>query len=145
MLASPLIISGSVIYMTPGDVATYTNREVLAISQDAGCHQGTRMVGAALVNEKGNPIGAANVWGRKLEGGGLALLFLNTAGTPKGQAGGANISCDAACFRASGWAAPAADAVLQVRDVWGASNSTLRVPGLQNFGGQSRFSAPGKE
>lgn len=127
VLASPLIISGSVIFMTPGDVQTYTNREAIAISQDAACHQGTRLVGSSLVNEQGNPIGVANVWGRLLANGGLALLFVNTAGTPKGQAGGANISCDVACFHASGWTAPAAGAVLQVRDVWGASNLTLKV------------------
>jgi hypothetical protein len=156
LLASPLMISGSVIYMSPMDVQTYTNREVLAISQDGessghpaqltqkrpaaqltktphvtvagGCHQGTRLVGAPLVNEKGNPIGAANVWGRRLEGGGLALLLVNTAGTVRGQ-GGANISCDAACFRASGWSVPTAGTVLHVRDVWGKSNSTLTVTG----------------
>ena len=32
VLASPMLISGSVIYMSSADVQTYTNREVLAIS-----------------------------------------------------------------------------------------------------------------
>ena len=101
--------------------------QALAISQDAACYQGIRLAGGALVNEYGNPIGAANVWGRRLEHGGLALLFVNTASTAKGREQRVSISCDAACFHASGWTVPAAGAILEVRNVWARSNSTLTV------------------
>ena len=33
VLASPLIISGSIIHMTPTDLATYTNPKAISISQ----------------------------------------------------------------------------------------------------------------
>ena len=94
MLAAPLLISGSVAQMSAVDLATYTNPEAIAISQDPLGKQGVRRLGASLVNDAGNPVGVINVWARELFGGSLAIAFLNT-GAKK-----ANIVCDINCIGA---------------------------------------------
>jgi alpha-galactosidase len=116
VVAAPLLISGSVAQMSPTDLATYTNREAIAISQDPLGAQGVRLVGGPLVDtHTANPIGAINVWGRRLASGGLTLVFLNTGGQPT------DVVCNASCL--TGYFA-AGDTV-SVRDIW--ANTTRQV------------------
>ena len=112
MLASPLIISGSILHMTPGDLSTYTNPKAISISQDPLGMQGIRLAGGSLVNAKGNPIGASNVWGRRLVNGSFALVFVNTDGKA------ADIACDAACWGKLLPAPVPTVGSLEIYDVW---------------------------
>jgi alpha-galactosidase len=48
VMASPMLISGTVLGMSAGVEAIYTNREVIAISQDSLVKQGVRIVGEDL-------------------------------------------------------------------------------------------------
>eukprot|EP01047_Picozoa_sp_COSAG01_P059962 COSAG01_NODE_7278_length_3273_cov_47.680214_2_plen_440_part_00 len=48
ILAAPMIISGSLLEMSPHDLATYSNREVIAVSQDPLGKQGVRVDGGEL-------------------------------------------------------------------------------------------------
>jgi hypothetical protein len=115
VLASPLLISGSVLYMSDGDLATYTDLEAIAISQDAAGHQGVRLVGPPLVSPRGNPSGGASVWGRRLGANGtaFALVFVNTDGKA------ADISCNSTCLLTALGRAPPSGSRLSARDVWG--------------------------
>lgn len=48
VMASPLLISANVLNMSAMTLATYTNKEVIAVSQDPLGEQGTRIVGGSL-------------------------------------------------------------------------------------------------
>jgi hypothetical protein len=125
VLASPLIISGSIIHMTPRDLATYTNPKAISISQDPLGYQGIRLAGGPLVNGQGNPIGASNVWGRRLVNDSVALVFVNTGGKV------ADIACDAACWGKLLGPAPVPSAgSLEIYDVWaGVSLPAVAISG----------------
>lgn len=92
IMASPLIISGSVVNMSPATLETYSNSEVIAVDQDPAVMQGWMLKGVP----EGVPLaqGAAQVWGRPLSTGAYAIHFLN-AGSQSVQ-----LACDEACFRA---------------------------------------------
>jgi hypothetical protein len=48
ILAAPMIVSGSLLEISPHDLATYSNREVIAVSQDPLGKQGVRVDGGEL-------------------------------------------------------------------------------------------------
>ena len=54
VMASPLLISANVLNMSAMTLATYTNKEVIAVSQDPLGEQGTRIVGGPLRGGGGN-------------------------------------------------------------------------------------------
>lgn len=66
--------------------------------------------------------GRPEVWARPLAGGAWAALFFNN-----GLPAAANITCDAACWAAMGWAPTQAVAV---RDVWSHTNNGTTMGGL---------------
>ena len=121
IVAAPLLISGSVIYMTPADVATYTDPEAIAISQDALGRQGIRVAGSPLVGATGSYTGVTNVWARPLAGHKTALGFFNSGGKS------AVISCSPQCLARAGITRPAG-ATVTVRDVWHKKTATI-APG----------------
>eukprot|EP00441_Pelagodinium_beii_P001617 CAMPEP_0197686414 /NCGR_PEP_ID=MMETSP1338-20131121/102464_1 /TAXON_ID=43686 ORGANISM="Pelagodinium beii, Strain RCC1491" /NCGR_SAMPLE_ID=MMETSP1338 /ASSEMBLY_ACC=CAM_ASM_000754 /LENGTH=99 /DNA_ID=CAMNT_0043268349 /DNA_START=96 /DNA_END=392 /DNA_ORIENTATION=- len=90
--------------MTQETLETYSNTEVIAVSQDSLGKQGTRLVGGALSGKDGT----TNVWSRTLADGSHAMVFLNVGALA------ANVTCGPSCFGAI-----ALDAKrLSVRDVW---------------------------
>merc|ERR1712080_356678 len=48
VLAAPMLISGSILDMTDETLQTYSNKEVIAVSQDPLGKQGIRILGDAL-------------------------------------------------------------------------------------------------
>jgi alpha-galactosidase len=73
MMAAPLIAGNDVAHMTPEIRAILTNRDVIAVDQDALGRQGHRVA----------KVGDAEVWMKPLSGGGRALLLLNRGETPR--------------------------------------------------------------
>lgn len=124
-MAAPLLISGNIRNMSAFNVATYTNKDVIAISQDSLGLQGIRIAGENLSSSASE---STNVWARKLSDGDVAVAFLNTGTTA------ANVSCDAACFGKAGIAANASYSVVdvwtaeQLPDLSGATFTSLSLP-----------------
>lgn len=126
VMAAPLIIGAKILDLSDFDLATYTNKEVIAIDQDPLGVQGTVIwencpVGSTLphhqrVTRSLAPSAATGdagvpecqqVWFKPLSGGGAALLLVNYALSP------ATVDCDARCFAIAGIRSGAS-----VRDVW---------------------------
>eukprot|EP00913_Durusdinium_trenchii_P019481 g18313.t1 len=72
VLAAPLLISGSVLNMSAETLATYSNKEVIQVSQDPLGRQGRRVLGGPVAE------GTGNVFARPLADGSFALVFLNS-------------------------------------------------------------------
>ena len=118
VMSSPLLISGTLINISPWDLETYTNDEVIAVDQDPLGRQGIRLVGNDLVvdstdnthNNNNNDNDVINVWGRPLIDGSWAVVFINVDSQPH------NITCDyATCLQQMGfWQTD----TIQVRDLW---------------------------
>ena len=72
MMAAPLLVDGDVRTMSPATVSILTNREVIAVDQDAAGRQGRRIVDR----------GSRQIWVRRLADGSHAVLFLNTGSRP---------------------------------------------------------------
>jgi len=107
ILMAPLLMGSPTAKLSNYDLETYTNQEVIAVSQDKLLQQGTVVQKSAL-----GPLPAAwptLVWGRNLSNGSAALLFVNT-GFSRG-----NITCGAPCWSQLPFQ-PGAE--LQVRDLW---------------------------
>lgn len=105
VLAAPLLISGSVLNMTSETLATYSNKEVIAVNQDVAGHQGWRIQGGALAD--GSSVG--NIWAKPLSDGAFALVFLNVATEEL------KLTCDEDCFGSLGF--DKSDR-LTLRDLW---------------------------
>ncbi len=73
ILAAPLIAGNDLSAMTPQIKAILTNREVIAVDQDALGIEGRRVAKA----------GDAEVWARPLAGGGRAVVLLNRGTAPQ--------------------------------------------------------------
>jgi alpha-galactosidase len=71
MLAAPLLAGNDLTTMKPEVKAILTNKDVIAIDQDALGKQGTRAYAE----------GEVEVWSRHLSGGALAVSIINTADT----------------------------------------------------------------
>lgn len=128
VLAAPLLISGSVLEMSDSTLATYSNADVIKVSQDSLGRQGSRVFGGALHGSKSG----VNVWSRPLADGSHALVFIN-AGIAV-----ADVTCDEACFGAM---AIRPSDQLRVRDLWSSeqlpiiTNATLTFQNLVAAGG----------
>jgi alpha-galactosidase len=72
MMAAPLIAGNDIAAMTPATHDILTNREVIAVDQDALGVQGRRVLRE----------GTSEVWVKPLAGGGRAVLLLNRGDTP---------------------------------------------------------------
>ena len=81
------------------DIETYTNREVIAVSQDPLVSQGSEF--------------APGVWARTLHDGGLALVMANR--DLLDLFGHKKVTCDASCWAKTPFA-PGTN--LTVRDLW---------------------------
>lgn len=106
VLAAPLLISGTVLDMTDETLETYSNADVIAVSQDPLGKQGTRIFGAELAS---NAPSRVNVWARPLQDGSHAMVFINAGNTT------ASVTCGPACFSLIGISK---SDVLEVRDLW---------------------------
>lgn len=126
VLAAPLLISGSILDMSEMDYETYTNKDVIAVSQDMLGKQGVRVVGSNLTQ------GSINIWGRSLVDGSVAVVFINSGPLP------ADVTCDASCLAALGFAV---NDKLQVKNLWAPWKSpevlsgTLQATALAPDGG----------
>jgi len=85
-----------------------------------------------------NGTAIANIWGRTLSDGGLALVFINADKTLT-----ANLTCDAACLSVAGWEP---SQKLSVRDLWAKQDLApttaavgVSVPSLEADGGVAMF------
>jgi len=107
VMAAPLLIGSNIRALDSWDLQTYSNAEVIAIDQDPLGRQGVRLAGQNLY--QGTTKTTYNVWGKKLQDGSAAFLFLNNANTA------ADVTCGAACFDQMGFK-PTDQ--LQVRDLW---------------------------
>ncbi|CAK9045739.1 unnamed protein product [Durusdinium trenchii] len=67
ILMAPMLLGADVRQLTPFDLETYSNEEVLKVSQDSFAQQGS------LLTVKGS----TSLWGRPLVDGAWAVLFLN--------------------------------------------------------------------
>ena len=74
VLASPLIVSFDVRFMTSACSALVANTRVIGVHQDKAGRPGKRLKN--LINQTDGSIGA-QVWGRSLAGGGVAAVFFN--------------------------------------------------------------------
>jgi len=92
VMSAPLLISADIGNVSAYALETWTNAEVIAVNQNPGRHpqfpyQGTRLAGGNFMQ------GASwNVWGRALNDGSFAVVFINNG------ANAMNITCNAACF-----------------------------------------------
>jgi alpha-galactosidase len=116
VLAAPLLISGSILDMTAESLETYSNKRVIAVSQDTLGKQGVRILGADLASGSGSKV---NVWARPLHDGSFALVFIN-AGAAK-----TSVTCGPDCFKAIG---VGASDLLSVEDLW----STTALPDMKD-------------
>ncbi|CAE7483021.1 melA [Symbiodinium pilosum] len=105
VLAAPLLISGSILNMSTDTLTTYSNREVIAVSQDTLGIPGRRLYGSSMADGRST----TNIWGRQLSNGAASLVFLNVGPQPE------TLTCDHACFASMGFAATDH---LKVRDLW---------------------------
>lgn len=72
LLAAPLLAGNDLTNMTPDTLALLTNREVIAIDQDAAGHQGDRFWSE----------GSLEVWAKPLSSGAIAVGLFNTSIAP---------------------------------------------------------------
>jgi len=118
ILAAPLLIGGPIANLSPWDMETYLNKEVIAVNQDSNAKQGIRLtdVSYSLLHPHA-------VWGRELADGGLAAVFINFS-----LFFNTKVQCDHTCWAKT----PFKDGTtLLVRDLWehaSASIATVVVP-----------------
>eukprot|EP01059_Diplonema_ambulator_P015467 TRINITY_DN2660_c0_g1_i1.p1 TRINITY_DN2660_c0_g1~~TRINITY_DN2660_c0_g1_i1.p1 ORF type:complete len:406 (+),score=110.72 TRINITY_DN2660_c0_g1_i1:128-1219(+) len=86
VMTAPLLISGSVLKMTPYTLQTYTNKDVIAVNQDPLGHGGIRVAGDDL------PTSPTNVWGKTLTNNRVAMVFLNVGSVE------ATVTCPQSCL-----------------------------------------------
>ena len=111
ILAAPMLIGGPISSLSSWDMYTFTNREVLAVSQDALVSQGTKI--------------APGIWARLLHTGSVAVVMANDAFYTRA------ITCDAACWShmpsAHGPCTIHGPCHFTVRDLW------LHEPPIQSW------------
>jgi alpha-galactosidase len=98
LLAAPLLAGNDLAHMTPETLAILTNRDVIAIDQDALGAQGDRVAAE----------GPLEIWAKPLAGGAKAVGLFNLSDLP------AEMSVDFAAVGVSGAAA--------ARDIWAAKD-----------------------
>jgi len=105
VLMSPLILGTSIKDLNAFDLETYTNEEVIAVSQDSLAIQGRRV----MVNEADTKFVSDSVWMRLLADGSVAMLFMNNEGSTK------SVTCDTSCWT---YIPVKTGTVFDVRDLW---------------------------
>jgi len=115
LFSAPLMISANIMSVSPYALETWSNSEAIAVNQNHGRHpefpyQGFRISGTDLGSNSGT-----NVWGRALDDGSFAVVFLNNNPTPM------DIACDQTCFNQMKY--PPSQKI-SVRDLWAHSNVT---------------------
>jgi len=119
VMAAPLLISANIINLNAFDMATYSNRLVIAIDQDPLGIQGSRVAGGDLVRSKPNKGQSTwNVWAKPVMPSGTVALFLMS----NADAGPADVTCDPACMQRAGLKA----ASYQALDVWTGKTQKLQ-------------------
>eukprot|EP00026_Physarum_polycephalum_P024116 Phypoly_transcript_30087.p1 GENE.Phypoly_transcript_30087~~Phypoly_transcript_30087.p1 ORF type:complete len:126 (+),score=17.88 Phypoly_transcript_30087:29-379(+) len=83
--------------------------EVIAVDQDPLGKQGIRIVGGDLSLASTDLESTTNIWGRPLQDGTWAVVFLNVGNKTQ------ELTCDNQCFKAMGFEAPV---TLVGRDLW---------------------------
>jgi alpha-galactosidase len=91
------------------DYVTVTNREVIAVDQDALGKQGARISGGDMHGPSGD---TKNVWARQLSDGTWAAVFVNNANVT------ADVVCDTKCFAQMFPRKAHERRVIIVRDLW---------------------------
>lgn len=87
IMASPLLIGANLRELADYDLATYTNKEIIAVNQDSLAKQGIR------VREYKASAGLSwSIWARHLQDGSVAMVFFNTFPNS------ATLTCDASCW-----------------------------------------------
>jgi alpha-galactosidase len=112
IMMAPLMIGADVRNLSPWDLETYTNAELIAVNRDPLFVQGERIVGGNLTGLLPIPYPVTNVWAKPLADGSVAMLFLNNAPIAL------TVSCDAACFARVGLGGVS----VAVRDLWAHQN-----------------------
>jgi len=108
VMAAPLLISSNVRDMTDKYLQIYTNKELIAVSQDPWGDEGFRIYGSDLDI---TALHSVNVIARPLKGnsGSWAVLFVNVGQQTS------DITCDAACLLNIGYYN---NTTFKVRDLW---------------------------
>jgi len=119
VFSAPLMISADIKSVSPYALETWSNAEVIAINQNPGRHpdfpyQGFRLAGTNMSDSSGT-----NVWGRALNDGSFAVVFLNNNGKAT------DITCDQTCFSMMKY--PASQK-LSVRDLWAHQDAGVITP-----------------
>lgn len=96
VVSAPLLISGSVTHMTDETLATYSNKKVIAVSQDPMGKAGSRVAGGDMSACHGKTANCTNVWAKPLSTKAVSMVFINT-GTAATK-----VCCDAACMKVAG-------------------------------------------
>ena len=109
VMASPLLISGSLSRMSSYNLDTYSNAEVVRIDQDP---LGTQGVLVYSTSEGSLSQGASQIWAKQLVDGSYALHFLNAHPNET-----RSLRCDAHCFAQAGASLDVGWGI-KVRDVW---------------------------
>lgn len=109
VMASPLLISGSLSMMSAYNLDTYSSAEVIRINQDPLGTQGVLVYSTA---EGSLSQGASQIWAKQLVDGSFALHFLNAHPNET-----RSLRCDAQCFAQAGASLDVGWGI-KVRDVW---------------------------
>jgi len=119
VFSAPLMISADIRAVSSYAFETWSNSEVIAVNKNPGRSpefpfQGFRLAGSNMTGSSGT-----NVWGRALDDGSFAVVYLNN--NPKDQ----DIACDQSCFGLMKFTAPK----LLVRDLWNHQDVATISPG----------------
>lgn len=131
VMASPLLIGSSMLNMSSFDLATYTNDDVIAISQDKLGRQGfvisdncpsesldeLRSYDSRAGNPRASTPSCQQVWARELSDGSYGVVFVNWQGPAT------SVTCDNACLAQIGLDGEAFTA----KDLWAGTSSTGNV------------------
>jgi len=112
VMAAPLLIGSNIRNLSSWDLETYTNIEVIQVDQDTLGVQGNRLSGSDLHGKVFGTKGGTNIWGRPLQTGAWAVVFLNNYPYPT------SITCDSSCF-----AQMTLPSLVSVRDLWAHTNN----------------------
>ena len=110
VMAAPLLIGSNLLHLSAFDRETYTNAEVLAVSQDPLGQPGFVVVDSCgEFNETGSPSPpeCQQVWAKRLSRGAYAVLMVNWARHP------VRVQCDSGCLQSVGLYGK-----VDVRDLW---------------------------
>jgi len=131
ILASPLLISGSIINMSDADMETYQNQDVINVNQDPLGKQGVRLIGENLND------GSVSLYARPLANTDVAFTVVNSKSTDE------TFTCDESCLNKLG----VNDESARVMDLWSGEEADYSgmslVLDLEKEGGSRMFRVSG--